>query len=163
MAGAGAERRGGARQSPGVTFPHPARARRGGPTRREFGSAREGPDQDSGAGVPGCLRAASDADAGNPTTGTGGWKPARSGEAARHRLRAAACALPAFPATPLRAPARHPAPLAAASPLCRPHTRLFGPEAPPLRAGDWPAAPLVGGAPCRRGAVYSKGRACALR
>lgn len=36
------------------------------------------------------------------------------------------------------------------------------PRPRPFRASDWPAGPLVGGAPGRLGAVYSKGRACAL-
>lgn len=82
-----------------------------------------------------------------------------AGPRAGSRLRGAACALPAVPAGPLRAPAS----LAAAAPLCRPRARPLGPEAPPLRADDWPSGSLVGGAPCRRRAVYSKGRACALR
>lgn len=102
------------------------------------------------AGVAGVCGAPGGAGAGHPATQGGGWRPARRGDAARRRQRAP------------RAPARQPAPLAAAAPLCRPRAHPLGPEAPP-RAGDWPAGPLVGGAACRRGAVYSKGRACALR
>ena len=47
--------------------------------------------------------------------------------------------------------------------LCAgPEPSPSGPRPRPFRASDWPAGPLVGGAPDRLGAVYSKGRACVL-
>lgn len=76
----------------------------------------------------------------------------------------------ASPLTVLSAPPRAPAPWLPRPPLtplpqllcANPAPAPSGPRPRPLHAGYWPAGSLVGGAPRRHGAVYSKGRACAL-
>ena len=80
---------------------------------------------------------------------------------ARRGLRKAACARVFFP--PPLAPQGPSPPRSRPRLLCAvPAPAPSGPRLRLLRARDWPAGPLVGGAPGRPGALYSKGRARAL-
>lgn len=165
------ERRGGAElgrvpdsQASPSDLPPPLQSPRGVDLqRRETGSVRlsaggpEGLDEDSWTGVPGRLRGTGRRRCGAPHYGRGGL--------ASNRERGGGCAVPParappFPpplAPPLSSPPHSPPRLLCAGPAPAPS----GPRPRPLRARDWPAGPLVGGAPGRPGAVYSKGRACA--
>lgn len=122
------------RRRPGVTSPHPARAWEGWAWAERPRSRRRGWSRTVWPGSAG--RRATQVQGTQLRKGVPGAQPGAG------RLRAAASALPAVPANPVRAPARQPAPLAAAAPLCRPRAHPLGPEAPPprRRLAGWAAS-----------------------